>query len=199
MRVNYLTVAAVSFSVVGGLSDGGRFADATPPAVPVMASMLGRPEYPSLGAVAPKPAARAVVAPPPARPGEWLPFSLCNASMAAAPRAAIKLAAVPPPIAVTALHDLVAPGVVALVASKPKAAPQVATGVLTTASGLILTSRRAIANALESGGKLAAVHAGPRGHFGARELAAAVPARVLFFCSFLFLPLFLALPPHPSS
>ena len=159
-----------------------------------MASMLGRPVYPSLDAVAPKPAARAVVAPPPARPGEGLPFSLGNASMAAAPRAAIKLAAVPPPIAVTALHDLVAPGVVALVASKPKAAPQVATGVLTTASGLILTSRRAIANALESGGKLAAVHAGPRGHFGARELADAVPARVLEICDELDLALVEALP-----
>src|SRR3569623_3782736 len=96
MRVNYLTVAVVSFSVVGGLSDGERFADATPPAVPVMASMLGRPVYPPLDAVAPKPAARAVVAPPPARPGEGHQISLGNPSKAAAPRAAIKLATVPP-------------------------------------------------------------------------------------------------------
>lgn len=157
--------------------------------------MLGRPVYPAPeGASAAQAVTGSRTTPAPVPAGEGLPFSLGGGPPAAAPRAAIKLAPPPAPIAISDLRDLVAPGVVVLVASKPNAAPQVAAGVLTTASGLILTSRRAIANALSSGGKLAAAHGGPRGRFGSRELADAVPARVLEISEDLDLALVEALP-----
>ena len=145
--------------------------------------------------VLPAPAATPPAAPtaPREQPGAELPFSL-TAPPATAARPPAKPGPLLPPIAIAELHGLVAPAVVALVASRPNAAPQVATGVLTTASGLLLTSRRAIATALEQGGKLAVAHAGPRGRFGAHELAEAVPARVLAIATDLDLALVEALP-----
>ena len=179
---------------------GGRcFARATPPVWPgAVAGMLGRPVYPALGPApaapnAPAPADAAVTSPAAGSAGD-LPFSLGARPPAPAARAAIKLGPPPPPITMSELHDLVSPAVVVLVASKANAAPQIAAGVLTTASGLILTSRRAIANALAGGGKLAVAHGGPRGHFGSRELADAVPARVLEVSDDLDLALVEALP-----
>src|SRR3569623_1469156 len=196
MRVNYLTLVSGLFSM-GVIMAGGRcFAGATFPAWsgPVVCGMLGRPIYPPLGETAPVvTTAHAPTAPASPPAGDGLPFTLGGASRDA-PRAAIKLGPVPAPDSLTELRDLVAPAVVALVASRPHAAPQIAAGVLTTASGLILTSRRAIANALAGGGKLAAVHAGPRGHFGPHELADAVPARVLEVSDELDLALVEALP-----
>jgi len=185
------------------LAGGERFAGATPDgwSTPVVAGMLGRPVYPPL--VTPPAAVPPVVTPEPVAPrsaahastsaGDGLPFTLGGAAAPAA-RAAIKLAPPPAPVAAADLRQLVAPAVVALVASRPGTAPQLAAGVLTTASGLILTSRRAISNALATGGKLAAVHAGPRGRFGAHDLADAVPARVLEISDDLDLALVEALP-----
>ena len=125
--------------------------------------------------------------------GAGLPFNL-GGGATARPRSAIRLGPPLAPIAAAELRDLVAPAVVALVASRPGASTQLAAGVLTTASGLILTSRRAISNALAGGGKLAAVHPGPRGRFGAHELAQAVPARILEISDELDLALVEALP-----
>jgi|GEM_PF-3593005 len=176
--------------------------------MPIMAGMLGRPVYPP--PAAPEPTlptllpARAEPTPPRLLPPPTnsaasddaaLPFML-GTRPALAPRAPIKLGPPPPAVSAAELREAVAPAVVALVASKRGAAPQVATGVLTTASGLILTSGRAISNALAAGGKLAVVHAGPRGHFGARELADAAPARVLQLSDDLDLALVEALPPR---
>src|SRR5438552_3438592 len=173
MNVNYLTLIALSFFLFA-LPGVSRDAAAEPPGSfqPVMAGLLGRPVFSPAAAPAPSPAPTV-----PAPADETLPFTLGGAPAPAA-RVAVRLGPVPAPIAVGELRDLVAPAVVALVASKPNGPAQVATGVLMTASGLILTSRRAIASALETGGKLAMVHAGPRGRFGSRELAEAVPARV---------------------
>jgi protein-disulfide isomerase len=92
------------------------------------------------------------------------------------------------------LHALVSPAVVALVASSPSAPARVTTGVLISASGLVLTSRRAVASAIEGRGNITMVRSGPKGRVGSREIAESVPTRLIGVANDLDLALVEALP-----
>jgi hypothetical protein len=108
-----------------------------------------------------------------------------------------------------ALADLlgrVAPGVVVLTTTEEPSPGDGATSsdkvgsaaiwpaTLITASGLALTSRRAVAAAIEGRGTLAMV-LGTHGKLAARNLAAAMPVRVVAICDALDLALVEARPP----
>ena len=99
-----------------------------------------------------------------------------------------------PAMAAGDLHALVSPAVVALVVSSPSAPARVTTGVLISASGLILTSRRAVASAIEGRGNITMVRGGPKGRVGAREIAESVPTRLIGMANDLDLALVEALP-----
>ena len=61
------------------------------------------------------------------------------------------------------LHARVSPAVVALVVSGTAAAPSIASGVLVTASGLIITSRRALSEAIDGHAAVTMVRGDARG------------------------------------
>lgn len=175
MRVAYLTF--VAFVVGAGAHASAVAAPMVP--MPVLAGLLGVP-FPTSVPAAPAPPARAEAPIPsaaPDRPASALPASP-GAVAAAAPAHPNPYPALSP-ISPAELHALVAPAVVALAVSGTKTLPHIVTGVLVTASGLALTSRRALADALENGARISMVHGGPHGRLGARELAEAVPARIV--------------------
>jgi len=112
---------------------------------------------------------------PPADLGTHAAPAGANAEAVAAASPAPALRAVP----AGDLHALVSPAVVALVVSSDSAPARVATGVLISASGLILTSRRAVAAAIEGRGNITLVRGGPKGRVGAREITESVPTRLV--------------------
>ncbi len=206
MRVAYLTIVVTLVA-----ADGARARAATLafPHAPVIAGLLGGPVFapalPALpatpsGSASPKASAEVPVTSGGAvRAAGELPFDV-GAAMVAEPPPAAPLGPRPHPplgpISPAELRGLVAPAVVALVAGGgTKAPPQVATGVLVTASGLILTSRRAISEAIDGRAALTMIHGGPRGRLGAHEIAEAVPARIVGVSRDLDLALVEALPP----
>ena len=91
-----------------------------------------------------------------------------NASGGSGPPVAVDPA--PPPITMAALHNLVSPAVVALLVSGGPAPAHVVPGVLTTASGFVLTSRSAVAEAVDGRAMLTMLRAGPGGRLGTRDL-----------------------------
>jgi protein-disulfide isomerase len=188
MRFAYLTF--VGFVVGAGASGSVVAAPMVP--MPVLAGLLGVPFPPSAPA-APAHAEAPIPGAAPDRPASDLPASLGPVA-APAPARPNPYPALSP-ISPGELHALVAPAVVALAVSGTKSLPHIVTGVLVTASGLALTSRRAIADALEKGARISMVHGGPRGRLGARELAEAVPARIVEVSADLDLALVEALPP----
>lgn len=104
-----------------------------------------------------------------------------------------------------ALHDRVAPGVVVLTvteapgtARRTSSAPPrpIWTATLITASGLAITSLQAVASAIEGKSTLAMV-LGTHGTLAARNLAAALPVRVVAVCEALDLALIEARPAAP--
>jgi protein-disulfide isomerase len=103
-----------------------------------------------------------------------------------------------PPISPRELHARISPSVVALVVSGGNAAATVASGVTVTASGFVLTSRHAIADAVDGGASLALVSGGAHGRCSPRELTAAVPARVVALSNELDLAMVEALPPDAT-
>jgi protein-disulfide isomerase len=127
-------------------------------------------------------------------PGPPVPVAPAPASAApAAPSVEPALPALPS-VAASDLHSLVSPAVVALVVSSGSASARVTTGVLITASGLVLTSRRAVAAAIEGRGNITMVRGGPKGRVGSREIGESVPTRLIGVASDLDLALVEAMP-----
>jgi len=115
-----------------------------------------------------------------------------NASGGIGPPVAVDGA--PPPITMAALHNLVSPAVVALLVSGGPAPAHVVPGVLTTASGFVLTSRSAVAEAADGRAMLTMLRGGPGGRLGTRELAGATPVRFVAVSPELDLALVEAMP-----
>ncbi|HEX2658274.1 MAG TPA: trypsin-like peptidase domain-containing protein, partial [Polyangia bacterium] len=159
-------------------------------ATPVLAGLLAPP--------AAAPAAPPPAAPPPAPVAAPIPASAPVAPVAlpALPPGALRkpLEPVAPPITVAALHALVSPAVVALLVSGGQAPARVVPGVLTTASGFVLTSRSAVADAADGRAMLTMLRGGPRGRLSARELSEAVPVRFVAVAPELDLALVEAMP-----
>ncbi|MEO8213397.1 MAG: trypsin-like peptidase domain-containing protein [Myxococcales bacterium] len=101
------------------------------------------------------------------------------------------------PISLRDLHARVSPAVVALVVSGGAAMPPtIVSGVLVTASGLVLTSRRAISEVIDGHATVNLVRRSGRGRAAAtaRDLAEAVPARLRAVSDELDLALLEAMP-----
>jgi hypothetical protein len=200
MRVAYLTIVATLVAAGAAMA---RAATPAFPHAPVIAGLLGGPvfvpAFPALPATPKAPAEVPVTSGGSVRAAGDLPFDVGPAAVAEpSPGAPLGPRHHPPlaPISPAELRGLVAPAVVALVAGGgTKTPPQVATGVLVTASGLILTSRRAISQAIDSRAAVTMIHGGPRGRLGAHEIAEAVPARIVGVSRDLDLALVEALPP----
>jgi protein-disulfide isomerase len=97
----------------------------------------------------------------------------------------------------------VLPAVVALVVSSDVSPPTVVPGTMVTSSGLVLTSRRAIADAIDKSATIWVVRGTGRGALTGRESirsptrSQAVPARLLAISEDLDLALVEAMPPEP--
>ncbi|MES1157492.1 MAG: thioredoxin domain-containing protein [Haliangium ochraceum] len=116
---------------------------------------------------------------------------------AAVPAAPPKPRPLEAPISPRELHNRVSPAVVALVVSAAagaKTEAAVVPGVLVTASGLIVTSRTAIRDAVDGEAPLSMVRGGPGGRLGSRALAEAVPARLIAVAEDLDLAVVEAMP-----
>ncbi|MEP6654316.1 MAG: thioredoxin domain-containing protein [Myxococcales bacterium] len=101
------------------------------------------------------------------------------------------------PISLRELHARVSPAVVALVVSGGAAMPPIiVSGVLVTASGLVLTSRRAISEVIDGHATVNLVRSAGRGRAAAtaRDLAEAVPVRLRAVSDELDLALLEAMP-----
>jgi len=129
---------------------------------------------------------------PTSSPELGAPAPAANAAGPPAPAAATSPAL--PSVSAGDVHALVSPAVVALVVSSGSAPARVTTGVLITASGLVLTSRRAVAAAIEGGGNITLVRGGPKGRVGPREITESVPTRLIGVSNDLDLALVEALP-----
>ncbi|HEY4188547.1 MAG TPA: DsbA family protein [Polyangia bacterium] len=167
-----------------------------PPPLPTVAWLIGTPSPRSVLVTppAPPPENDAPASPPRSETPD-LPFGVTGQAAAPVERSSqARPDPVLPPIAPAELHALVAPAVVALVVAGGRVAPRIVTGVLTTASGLVLTSRRALADVVEGNAGLSMVRGGPHGRLGAHELADAVPARIIQLSIELDLALVEALP-----
>lgn len=198
MTVGLLTVIGFSFAMTGV---------AALERLPVMAS-LGPLPPPSVqgGSAAQDPGEPAsagvalpALAPVPAAPVDPVGPALAPDEFLTAPAAAPAVVApkarpTEPPISARELHGRVSPAVVALVVSGGAAPPAVATGTLVTASGLVLTSRSAIAAAVDGGATLAVVRGSGGGRLPPRALNEAVPARVVASCDELDLAVVEAMP-----
>ena len=106
------------------------------------------------------------------------------------------------PISLRELHARVSPAVVALVVSGGATMPPtIVSGVLVTASGLVLTSRRAISEVIDGRATVNMVRSAGRGRSAAnaRDLAEAVPARLRAVSDELDLALLEAMPAEPIS
>lgn len=152
-----------------------------------------RPVEPEPSAPAPlvKPAAPvpAEFEPPPS-PEEFFSTGPRVRAQGASPRLRAPEAAISP----RELHARVAPAVVALVVTGTKTPPSVVAGTMVAASGLIITSRSALAGVTEGDATLAVVRGGTNGRLTSKTLDEAVPARLLAVAEDLDLALVEAVP-----
>jgi protein-disulfide isomerase len=209
MTVGLLTFVAFSMAFGGPASAAWRPSPSVVPA-PIVSGLLGAIPRPNANAAVPvaatptTPAIAAATAGAAAAAGgaaAAAAVATAAATAANAPATAVANAPPPPkplppepPISPRSLHARVSPSVVALVVSGGKEPATVASGVLVTASGFVLTSRRAIGEAIDGAASVAMVRGGPRGRFSAHDLAQAVPTRLVAVSDDLDLALVEAMP-----